>query len=103
MVVGTIGYKGLEICHGPLCAFHLKIQGSFIHARLCTIIVQELELAKHITLHTNGESLLKRSSSHSHSSSVLQRFNLLSGLPMATVLLFLASSKVNFVNDDSYQ
>ena len=45
-----------------------------------------LELAKHITLHVNGEPLLKRSSSHS--SPVPQRFCLLSGLP-------------NLLNDDT--
>ena len=45
-----------------------------------------LELAKHITLHVNGEPLLKWSSSHS--SPVPQRFFLLSGLP-------------NLLNDDT--
>ena len=48
-----------------------------------------LELTKHITLHANGEPLLMRSSSHSHSSPVLQQFGLLSDLPMATVVLLL--------------
>ena len=44
------------------------------------------ELTKHITLHANGEPLFKRSSSHSHSSPVLQRFCLSSGLPMGMVI-----------------
>ena len=47
-----------------------------------------LGLANHITLHVNRKCLLKRSSSHSHSSPVPQRFCLLSGLPTATVVLF---------------
>ena len=59
----------------------------------------------HITPHANGEPILKRSSSHSHSSPVLQRFCLLSGLPTVTVVLLLpsTSSKVNLLNDDTYQ
>ena len=51
----------------------------------------ELEVTKHITPHTNGDPLLKWSSSHSHSSPVLQRFCLLPGLPTATVVVFLTS------------
>ena len=46
-------------------------------------IMTKLELEQHIT-YTLGEPLLN---SHSHSSSVLQRFSL-SGLPMAIVVLF---------------
>ena len=48
--------------------------------------VTQLELAKPIALHANGEPLFKWSSSHSHSSPVPQRFCLLSGLSMATVV-----------------
>ena len=48
---------------------------------------------------TNGKLLLKRSSSHSP---VLQHFGLLSGLPMAMVVLLPASSEVNLLNDDTY-
>ena len=41
-----------------------------------------------VAVATNGKPLLKRSSSHSHSSPVLQRFCLLSGQePSATVVL----------------
>ena len=50
----------------------------------------ELECAKHITLHTNSEPLLKHCSSDSHSSPVPQRFYLLSsdngdGVPFQVV------------------
>ena len=53
-----------------------------------------------VAIATNGEVVLKRSSSHSP---VLQQFCLLSGLPIATVVLLPASSKINLLNDDTYQ
>ena len=52
-----------------------------------------------IAIVSNGKFLLKRSSSHSR---VLQQFCLLSGLPIAMVVLLLASSKVNLLNDNTY-
>ena len=65
------------------------------------IIVVKLELAKHNSLHANGEPLLKRisSHSHSHSSPILLQFCLLSGLPMVTVLLFQSEFRGKFAND----
>ena len=54
-----------------------------------TTKTKKLELTKHISPHANGQPLLKQSSSHSHSSPVLQRFCLLSGLPTVKVLLLL--------------
>ena len=48
------------------------------------------ELTKHISLHANGEPLLKRSSSHSHSSPVPQQpFCLWSGVPMVTGIILI--------------
>ena len=56
-------------------------------------IHSKLELAKHISLHTNGEPLLKRSSSYSQSPPV-------SGLPMAMVVLFQGKFQGQF---DTYR
>ena len=62
----------------------------------CTVYFSTctLELAKHITPHINGEPLLKWSSSHSHSSPVLQRFCLSSDLLTATIQVLLLPMKV---------
>ena len=53
-----------------------------------------------VAIATNGKLLPKQSSSDSP---VLQQFCLLSGLPMATVVLLLASSKINSLNDNTYR
>ena len=70
---------------------------SWLRIYRITSLTQTISLiTKHITPHTNGEPLLKRSSSFPYSSPVLQQF-CLSGLPTATVV------KVNLLNDDIYQ
>ena len=53
-----------------------------------------------VMIATNGKLLLKQSSSLSL---VLQQFCLLSGVPVATVVLLPASSKVNLLNDNTYR
>ena len=50
---------------------------------------------KHITQHANGETLLKRSCSHSHSFPVLQHFCLFGLQQHGSALISKASSKVN--------
>ena len=63
--------------------------------------VIKLDLTKHITPHTNGEPFFSSGAPHIHFIPVLQRFYVLSGLPMAT-LRSKASSKANLLNDDTY-
>ena len=53
-----------------------------------------------IVIATNDKLLLKWISSHSP---VLQQFCLLTGPPIAMVVLLPASSKVNLLNDDTYR
>ena len=53
-----------------------------------------------VMIATNGKLLLKWISSQPP---VLQQFCLLSGLPMATVVLLPASSEVNSLNNDTYR
>ena len=60
-----------------------------------TTINRGLELAKYIPCTLMENLLLKRSSSHLHSSPVLQQFCLLSGLPTATVVLFPGEFQVS--------
>ena len=67
---------------------------------VCFEFVTRKDLPDIVAIATKGKLLLKRSSSHSP---VLQQFCLMSGLPMATVVLLPASSKVNLLNDDTYR
>ena len=55
----------------------------------------------HYSAHANGEPLLNWSSSHSHSSVVLQQFYLLSGLPMGITSKPVPRSFL--LNDDTYR
>ena len=66
--------------------------------------LNKLELTENITLHSNGETLLKQSSSHSNSSPVLQTILLvvLSANGDGSVLTSMASSKINLLSDDTY-
>ena len=64
------------------------------------ISYRKLDLTKAITPHANSDSLLKRSSSHSHSVTILLVVWSTNGDGSAPTSK--ASSKVNLLNDDTY-